>query len=84
MISIPITEEAYEALKGYTPGVDQAPTSKSSDGQMLIWLDRAFVDRLRALSEQGEGYSDVIMRLAKSQSLSAARRLLGKERRGRS
>jgi hypothetical protein len=35
---------------------------------MLIWLDRAVVDRLRALSEQGEGYSDVIMRLAKSQS----------------
>jgi predicted CopG family antitoxin len=65
MISIPITEEAYEALKANTPGVDQAPTSKSSDGQIQIWLDPAFVDRLRALSEPGEGYSDVILRLTK-------------------
>jgi predicted CopG family antitoxin len=65
MISIPITEEAYEALKANTPGVDQAPTSKSSDRQIQIWLDPAFVDRLRALSEPGEGYSDVILRLTK-------------------
>jgi predicted CopG family antitoxin len=65
MISIPITEEAYEALKANTPGVDQAPTSKSPDGQIQIWLDPAFVDRLRALSEPGEGYSDVILRLTR-------------------
>jgi hypothetical protein len=43
MISIPITEEAYEALKADRPGIDQAPTSKSSDGQMHIWLDRASI-----------------------------------------
>ena len=66
MISIPITEAAYEALKATMPGVDQAPTSKGSDGQVEIWLDQAVVDRLRALSEPGEGYSDVILRLAKA------------------
>jgi hypothetical protein len=71
MISIPITEEAYEALKANTPGVDQAPTSKSSDGQIQIWLDPGFVDRLRALSEPGEGYSDVIIRLAEEAGGSA-------------
>lgn len=65
MISIPITEEAYEALKANTPGVDQAPSSKSPDGQIQIWLDPAFVNQLRALSEPGEGYSDVILRLTK-------------------
>jgi predicted CopG family antitoxin len=65
MISIPITEEAYEALKANTPGVDQAPASKGSDGEVQIWLDRTVVDRLRALSEPGEGYSDVILRLTK-------------------
>ena len=32
---------------------------------MQIWLDPAFVDRLRALSEPGEGYSNVILRLTK-------------------
>ena len=68
MISIPITEEAYEAHKANMPGIDQAPTSKSSDGQVHIWLDRTFVDRLRALSEPGEGYSDVILRMAKTSS----------------
>ena len=66
MISIPITEAAYEALKATTPGIDQAPTSLGSDGQVEIWLDRAVVDRLRELSEPGEGYSDVIIRLAKA------------------
>ena len=66
MVKIPITEEAYEALKATTPGIDQAPTSKGSDGQLEIWLDRAVVDRLRDLIEPGEGYSDVILRLAKA------------------
>ena len=47
------------------PGMDQAPTSKGSDGQVEIWLDREVVDRLRAFREPGEGYSDVILRLAK-------------------
>jgi hypothetical protein len=65
MVKIPITEEAYEALKANTPGVDQAPTSKGPDGQVEIWLDRAVVDRLRALREPGEGYSDVIRRRTK-------------------
>ena len=34
-------------------------------GQRLIWLDRAVVDRLRAMRGPGESYSDVILRLAK-------------------
>jgi hypothetical protein len=33
-------------------------------GQQLIWLDRAVVDRLRAMRGPGETYSDVILRLA--------------------
>jgi len=65
MVKIPITEEAYAALKAMIPGMDQAPTSKGSDGQVEIWLDREVVDRLRAFREPGEGYSDVILRLAK-------------------
>jgi hypothetical protein len=66
MVKIPITEEAYEALKATTPGIDQAPTSIGSDGEVEIWPDRPVVDRLRELSEPGEGYSDVIIRLAKA------------------
>jgi hypothetical protein len=36
MISIPITEEAYEALKANTLGVDQAPTAIGWNGQIRI------------------------------------------------
>jgi hypothetical protein len=32
----------------------------------LIWLDRAVVDRLRAMCGPGKSYSDAIMRLANS------------------
>ena len=34
-----------------------------AQGERLIWLDRAVVDRLRAMRGPGETYSDVIMRL---------------------
>jgi hypothetical protein len=64
MISIPITEEAYEALKARMPRIDQAQTSTGRNGQMRIWLARKFVDRLLELRGPGESYSDVILRLA--------------------
>jgi len=66
MISIPITEEAYEALKATMPGIDQAPTSIGSDGQVEIWLDRQVVDLLDLMRGPGESYSDVIIRLARA------------------
>jgi hypothetical protein len=40
-------------------------TLEPSSTVMLIWLDRAVVDRLRAMRVLGESYSDVIVRLAK-------------------
>jgi hypothetical protein len=64
MISIPITEEAYEALKARIPRIDQAPTSKDRNGRR-IWLDRKFVDWLLTRRRPGEGYSDIILRLVK-------------------
>jgi predicted CopG family antitoxin len=71
MISIPITEEAYEALKARIPRIDQAPTSQGRNGQvgqMRISLDRKFIDRLMELRRPGESYSDVILRLAEASS----------------
>ena len=64
MISIPITDRAYQALKARIPRIDQAPTSTGRNGQMRIWLARKFVDRLLELRGPGESYSDVIIRLA--------------------
>jgi hypothetical protein len=63
MISIPITVEAYEALKARVPRIDQAPTWQNRNGQLRISLDRKFVDRLLELRRLGESYSDVILRV---------------------
>jgi hypothetical protein len=68
MISIPIAEDAFEALKARIPRIDQAPTSKSRNGQMRISLERKFVDWLLELRRPGESYSDVILRLATSRA----------------
>jgi hypothetical protein len=64
MISIPITEEAHEALKARIPRIDQAPMSKGRNGKIRIWVDRKIVDRLLELRGPGESYSDVILRVA--------------------
>ena len=42
-------------------GYENATNEK---GERLIWLEPGVVDRLRALRGPGEGYSDVILRLA--------------------
>ena len=63
MISIPITDEAYEALKARNPGIDQDQTSRGRNGQLRIWVDRTFLDQLLAARRPGESYSDVILRL---------------------
>ena len=36
MISIPSTEQTYEALKARIPRIDEAPTSQGRNGQMRI------------------------------------------------
>ena len=45
MISIPITDEACEALKARNPGIDQDQTSRGRNGQLRIWVDRTFLDQ---------------------------------------
>jgi hypothetical protein len=69
MISISITAEAYETIKATLPAGDVAqPPQTDERGLIRIWLDRKFVDRVRALRGLGESYSHVILRLAKAQS----------------
>jgi hypothetical protein len=36
----------------------------NENGERLIWLDRAVIDRLPFLRGSGESYNDVILRLA--------------------
>ena len=64
MICITITAEAYAAIKATLPADTQTwPTSPADQGDVIIWLDQATIDRLDALRALGEGYSDVILRL---------------------
>jgi hypothetical protein len=54
MISIPITDEAYEALKAKNPQIDQDQTSRGRNGQLRTWVDRTFLDQLLAARRPGE------------------------------
>jgi hypothetical protein len=54
MISIQITEEAYEALKTRMPRIDQVQTPEGRNGKMRIWVNRKVVDRLLELRLPGE------------------------------
>jgi hypothetical protein len=65
MIQIAITPEAFEANARTLPLGSVGFENKTNEqGEKLIWLDRAIVDRLRAMRGAGESYSDVILRLA--------------------
>jgi hypothetical protein len=65
MVRIAISQAAFDAIAKTLPlgsvGFENATNEK---GERLIWLDRAVVDRLRAMRGPGESWSDVILRLA--------------------
>jgi hypothetical protein len=65
MVRIAITQAAFEAIAKTLPLGSVGYENKiDEDGNHLIWLDRAVVDRLLAMRGPGESYSDVILRLA--------------------
>jgi hypothetical protein len=60
MIGITVTAEAYVAIKATLPADTQTwPTSPAHQGDVIICLDQAMVDRLGAMRGPGESYSDV-------------------------
>lgn len=65
MVRIAIIVEAFEAIARTLPVGSVGFENKTDEqGQRLIWLDRAGVDRLRAMRNGGESFSDVILRIA--------------------
>ena len=64
MIRIAITPGAYAALATTLPSSVGIEQERAPNGDYYIWLEPRFVDRLRAMRGPGEGYSDVILRLA--------------------
>jgi hypothetical protein len=68
MVGITITAEAYAAIKATLPADTQTwPTSPGDQGDVIIWLEQATVDRLGALRGPGESYSEVIIRVARAE-----------------
>ena len=65
MIRITVTAAAFEAIVATLPfgssGFEREP---DANGQRHIWLERKFVDRLKAMRGPRDSYSDVILRLA--------------------
>jgi peptidoglycan/xylan/chitin deacetylase (PgdA/CDA1 family) len=67
VVRIAITQAAFEAIARSLPLGNVSFENKTDEqGQRLISLDRAVVDRLRAMRGPGESYSDVILRLSSS------------------
>jgi hypothetical protein len=65
MIRIAISQAAFEAIAATLPLGSVGYENKTDEhGHRLIWLDRAVVDRLRAMRGPGEDWSDVILRVA--------------------
>ena len=65
MIRIAITEAAFEAIAATLPrGSVNYENHVNERGERYVWLPPNVVDRLKAQRRPGEGYSDVILRIA--------------------
>ena len=65
-IGITVTAKAYAAIKATLPADTQTwPHRPGDQGDVVIWLDQATVDRLAAMRGPGESYSDAIIPIAR-------------------
>ena len=65
IVRIAISQAAFDAIARTLPlGNVSFENRTDEEGNRLIWLDRAVIDRLRSLRGPGESYSDVILRMA--------------------
>jgi hypothetical protein len=75
MIRIAITAAAYDAIAATLPlGSVGYEAKRSADGGYFIWLERRALHRLDALRQPGEGYSEVILRMARIEASRPGRR----------
>jgi hypothetical protein len=65
VVRIAISQAAFDAIAKTLALGDIGYENKVNEkSERLVWLDRAVVDRLRALRGPGESHSDVILRVA--------------------
>ena len=64
MIRIPISTAAFEAISATLPlGSVAYEPQRTAQGGYFIWVERSWVNKLDALRQPGEGYSETIIRL---------------------
>jgi hypothetical protein len=64
MVRIAISQAVFDAIASTLAlGGMNFENKTDEHGQRLIWLDRAVVDRLRAMRGPGESYSAVFLKL---------------------
>jgi hypothetical protein len=65
VIRIAITPAAYEAIAATLPlGNVGYETQRTDNGEVHIWLEERWLDKLKAMRGPGQSYSDGIIRLA--------------------
>ena len=69
-IGITVTAKAYAAIKATLPADTQTwPTSPGDQGDVVIWLDQATVDRLAAMAAQARATATLSSALRGAQNL---------------
>jgi hypothetical protein len=63
VLRVAITAEAFDAVATVLPGSVRFEREPLDQGERLIWLEPRVLNRLRALRDPGESYSDVILRV---------------------
>jgi hypothetical protein len=74
MIRISVTAAAFDAVAAMLPvGSILFEAAVNARGERWIWLERAAVDRLRAMRGRGEDLRDVILRLVDIETKGSSR-----------
>jgi len=68
VITLRISPTFGSSSTGIGKKTDSHCREPDANGERLIWLDPAVVNRRRAMRGPGESYSDVILRLAPERS----------------
>jgi len=64
MMGIAVSPAAYAAIATALPGSVAVESERVLNGDYFIWLEPSAIDRIAAVCQPGESYSDVILRLA--------------------
>jgi hypothetical protein len=68
MIRLAISQAAFDAIAATLPlGTVSFENAANERGERLVWLEPRMVEKLGALRGPSESYSDVILRLTKSE-----------------